>query len=114
MAKKSIPKKPEKRTVIGLRHHSKEWKVFEKRIKELNKGNTFSKYLNKKIHLLAEDYLECPDCILETLVNRETERKYYKIPKEVNKIFKEISKKSKVPLTAIIDRLIITPLLIEK
>jgi len=103
-----------KKVVIGIRRYNKEWIVFDKRIKEFMQTNTYSKYLNKKIQLLVEDYNECPDCVLESLTDINTKRRFYKVPAHINKALMEISKKSNVPLTTLIDRLIITPLLIEK
>lgn len=114
MKKVNSKKLLEKKLIIGIRRHGKEWKVFDKRAKELMQSNTFSKYLTKKIQLLVEDYNDCPNCILETLLDKKTERRFYKLPARLNAPLKEMSKKSKVPITTIIDRLIITPLLIEK
>jgi hypothetical protein len=109
-----MQKNKRKRMVIGVRRYSKEWKVFDKRIKELMDTNTFSKYLNKKVQMLVEDYIDCPNCVLESIFDKKTERRFYKVPERLSDFLKEISKKSNVPITTIIDRLIITPMLIEK
>lgn len=100
--------------IVGIRRHNKEWVVFDKRVKELSKKDTYSKYLTKRIQSLIEDYNNCSDCILETLSDKKSIRRFYKVPKHLHNDLKEISKKSKIPMTTIIDRLIITPLLIEK
>lgn len=114
MKKIKSKKVREKKLIIGIRRHGKEWKVFDKRVKELMQQNTYSKYLTKKIQMLVEDYNDCPNCILETLSDKDCERRFYKLPSRLNAPLEEMSKKSKVPITTIIDRLIITPLLIEK
>lgn len=99
---------------IDLRHYKKEWKIIDKRIKELGARNTIHNYLHNKMQSLAKDYNYCPDCILESLSDKYTEKKRHHVPLDIYNVFKEISDKSKVPLTTIIDRLIIAPLLIEK
>lgn len=100
--------------LIGISRQKKEWKVFDKRIKEFGPRNTFSKYLRKKTESLANDYKENPDYVLASLIDNKTKRRMYALSPEVYKVYKEISKKSLVPITTIIDRLIVSPLLIEK
>ncbi len=99
---------------VDLRHYKREWKVFDKRIKELGTRNTFHTYLHNKMQSLSKDYKQCPDCILESLSDKGTEKKRHHVPLDIYEVFDEISKKSKIPITTIIDRLIIAPLLIEK
>lgn len=99
---------------IDLRHYKKEWKIVDKRIKELGARNTIHNYLHNKMQSLAKDYNTCPDCILESLSDKGTEKKRHHVPMDIYNVFKDISQKSKVPITTIVDRLIIAPLLIDK
>lgn len=112
------------RKQIDLRHYQTEWDIIHKRISELNirksktnkaKVQLFHNHLRNKIKLLGNDYKECPECILESLKDKNKKIVIrHLIDLSVYKPFKEISKKSKVPVTTIIERLIIAPLLIEK
>lgn len=109
---------------IDLRHYQTEWDIIHKRIAELKKRNNksnkakvqfFHNHLRNKIRLLAKDYKECPDCILEALADKNKKIPIrHLIDLEVYEPFIEISEKSKIPITTIIERLIIAPLLIEK
>jgi hemerythrin len=113
-------------TKIDLRHYKKEWRIINKRIVELRKLTTqikpprlkqnevIHRYINSKIESLLTDYKECPECVLESLSDKGKEIIRHHIQPASYKILKQISKKSKAPITTIIDRLIITPLLIEK
>jgi hypothetical protein len=101
-------------TPINLRNYKKEWKIFDKRIKELSERNSFHNYVNNRMLSLVKDYNNCPECILESLSENIVNKKRHYVPNEVYKIFKEISDKSNMPITVIIDRLIIVPLLLEK
>lgn len=109
---------------IDLRHYGYEWNIIHKRIEELkkrkNKTNKariqfFHNHLRNKIKLLADDYKECPDCVLESLENKNKKIAVrHLINEDVYCTFIEISEKSNIPVTTIIERLIIAPLLIEK
>lgn len=73
----------------------------------------FHNYVNKKMYSLATDYKDCPECILDSLIDRKVPMQHY-VNKDLYKVFNEISKKSKLPVATIVDRLIIAPLLLEK
>lgn len=104
---------PKNTRPIDLRRNTREWKVFNKRIKELNSQNDFSRYLNNKTMSLIKDYNSCPECILKSL-EIYTKKKRHHIPNELYDVLIEISEKSTVPIATIINLLIVQPLLIEK
>jgi len=90
----------------------REWKVIDKRINELG-TKSFNRYLNKKISSLIEDYNKCPEAIHDFLIGEKPVRQKSITP-EVNKVLLKISVDTKLPVSTIVDRIIITPLLIEK
>ena len=108
---------------IDLRFYKKEWEIVDKRIRELRKisdrrnpkfNSLLHNHIHNKMRSLAKDFKDCPECILESLKDRTTEAKRHHIPLDVYEVFEEMSIKSKVPITSIVSRLIIAPLLIEK
>lgn len=113
---------------IDLRHYKTEWEILDDRIKELRKINPLDKnnllnknkrvhsYLQNKMMSLVNDYKENPNYILESLSDKGEKKvkvRHY-VPIEVYNIFKEISNKSNVPVTTIVNRLLISPLLFGK
>ena len=122
-----MPKKKNKeidKKGIDLRHYQTEWDIIHKRIAELKtkkhksekaKIKFFHNHLRNKIKLLADDYKDCPACVLESLASKDKKIVVrHIIDLKVYNHFEELSKKSKVPVATIIERLIIAPLLIEK
>ena len=108
---------------IDLRHYSKEWIIIGKRIVELRTSKPKNKkewnrflhaHIRSKMRMLANDYNEAPEYVLESLSDKNKISIRHHVSPELHKTFKEISKKSRVPITSIIERLIITPLLIDK
>ena len=108
---------------IDLRHYNKEWIIIGKRIVELRKSKPknnkewkqfLHNHIRSKMRMLANDYRESPKFVLESLSDKNKISIRHHVSPDLHKTFKEISKKSKVPITSIIERLIITPLLIEK
>lgn len=106
---------------INLSRHKKEWKIIFNKIEEFkivdgkmtDKEMTayFHQYVNKKMYSLSNDYKDCPDCILESL-ERKVKIQHY-VNKDLYKIYKDISRKSKMPIATIVDKLIINPLIVE-
>lgn len=129
--KRKVTSKP-----IDLRHSIKEWRIIEKRIDELKKekriievkqtkrktqkereeeqSKILHRHIRNKMYLLANDFKECPDCIFESLLENDKVVKRHHIPLELYNTFNKISKKSKIPITTLVEKLIISPLLIEK
>ncbi len=108
---------------IDLRHYKKEWHIIHKRIEELRQRKPktekerirfFHNHLRSKLQLLAKDYKECPEYVLESISDKEKVSVRHLINLDVHKTFMEMSSISKIPITTIIERLIISPLLIEK
>ena len=91
---------------------SKEWILFNKRIKELHPKISENTYLYKKIMLLVKEYKECPNCILQSLSNEKIKKRHY-VPLDDFEVLKDISDKANMPIATIIDTIIISPILIE-
>lgn len=98
--------------VLYLTHTNREWKIIDTRIKELG-SKDFNRYLNSKISSLMNDYNNCTECVCDALVpNKKTRKK--RISPALYEKLKEISEQANLPISTIIDKLIVTPLLIEK
>lgn len=117
---------------VRITKTKKEWKAIDRRLKELSprfdfekdlelkpeerrRKNTerFSKHLNNNISHLIQDYKNCPECIKQLFPQRNFERQKGISPiwyEELCKISLDVG----VSISTLIDRCIITPLLIEK
>lgn len=104
-----MPKKNERVTIVKT---NREWKIIEKRISELG-SKDYNRYLHKKIASLIEDYKKCPECINNFLLGKKSIRQKT-LSFDFYKILSEISENTGVPISTIVDKVIITPLLIEK
>lgn len=93
----------------------KEWRIIDSRIKKLGTSN-FSMYLIKKITHLIEDYKSHSTEIDNFLINEDNKTvvRQKRISCNFHEELSKISKKTGVPISSIVDKIIITPLLIEK
>jgi hypothetical protein len=85
-----------------------EWEVIEKKIECLGRKN-LSNFLRCEIIKLNRRFTECPNCVSPSSGEKVTKRPY--IPITVYKDLEKIAIKMQVPVTVVIDRLIITPIL---
>lgn len=115
---------------VSIRKTSREWTLIDKRIRDLSlpkvikndetasekrkrERDQFNRYLNKKILSLIEDYKRCPECVIDFLSSEKKQRQKFINTSNLD-ILREISNKSEVPISTILDRIIINPLLIER
>jgi hypothetical protein len=90
----------------------REWKIIDRRIRELG-SNSYNSYLNKRISSLCNDFIESPQSVCDALKS-ETSIRQKRIPEMYHDALYNISVMSGVPISTIIDRIIVQPLLIEK
>lgn len=101
-----------KKDKIRITYSNREWKIIDKRIRELG-SKDYNRYLSKKISALLNDYNNCPDCIIEALAPNKKRRDNL-IPSDLYNTLRIVSQKTDIPVSTIVDKLIILPLLIEK
>jgi hypothetical protein len=96
---------------IFISRTEREWNVIEKKLKEEGRKD-FNAYLRGKIYLLQKQYEDCPSCVC-TSVSKRIQKPYY-LPESCIKVLMRISVKTNVPLSTIVDRLIVDPLILAK
>lgn len=85
-----------------------EWKEIEKTINDMGRKNLNS-FIRVEVNKLGNAYAECPNC-----VSKASGKRTYKRPKisiESHKKIERLAKQMKLPVSTVIDILIILPLL---
>ncbi len=90
----------------------REWQVIEKRISELG-SKDFPTYLSKKISSLCDDFTSDPQAVCDALFGEKIQRQQ-RVSSNYAETMENIALMTGIPMSTIVDRLIITPLLIEK
>lgn len=98
-------------TPISIVKTEGEWTVILGKIAELGKKD-FSVFIRSEVRKLGSAYTKCPKCVSRASGEKKTKRPY--IPNELHKKLKEISRQMKIPISSVVDNLIILPLLQEK
>jgi uncharacterized membrane-anchored protein YjiN (DUF445 family) len=87
------------------------WKIIDKKIEELGKSDLNS-YLRGRISLLINRFEQYPESI-SNLLEKKIEKQHY-VRESSFKILQKISYEMEVPISTIIDRLIIDNLILPK
>lgn len=95
---------------IFISRTENEWTAIEKRLEEMNLSN-FNSYLNSRISLLQKKYKESPSDLC-TSIGKRVQREY-SVNEKYFKILNIISVKTSIPVSTIVDRTIIEPLIIN-
>lgn len=86
-----------------------EWEIIDQKIRLLNKSNLLS-YLRSEVPKLQRKIEDCPECISNA--NGEIKERRPYIDKYQYETIKKIAVKMKVHPSVVIDRLLISPLLL--
>lgn len=85
----------------------KEWETIEQKLSQIGKSDLAS-FINRKVYQLEKEYKKCPQCVCEIV----EDRKQKKISVSYPKVLQKISVKTGKPISTVLDRLIIEPLLL--
>lgn len=96
---------------VSLSRTEKEWEVIDKRLQEMGRSD-FTAYLVGRISLLERQYADNPNIVC-TAVSRRIQKQPI-IPEQYYKLLIKISVKTGFPISVVVDRLIIDPLLLSK
>lgn len=102
MPEKSTPSK------IYISRTKREWNAIEKKLEELGRKD-FSSYVRGSLLLLKKQYKDSPSSVC-TAVEKRIQRPQ-RIPEEYFEMLDVISLRTGLPVSTIVDRLIIDPLL---
>ncbi len=104
---------------VRITKTNKEWESIDRHIRELYPESKLSdierynRYLNNKISMLINDYENCPDCVKKVSPSKSKERQKVISPVWYERLLK-ISEETNISISALVDTVIVTPLLIEK
>lgn len=84
-----------------------EWQTIDEKISK--SGYEFSKYINRQISLINIQFRDCPNCV--TPASGEKKQRQHYVPPHLYTTLELLSEQMKIPVSTIIDRLIIIPLL---
>lgn len=87
-----------------------EWETIQNKI-ELDGKRDLNGFLRSKVKKLIDDFKKCPHCITSAKGKRIEKRPHITIDQYQD--LKPIARKMKLPVSKIIDKLIISPLLYE-
>lgn len=87
---------------------NKEWDAIDEKLSQLGKSDLRA-FINRKISQLEKEYKKCPKCVCDE-INKGKKKKKISIPE--SKVIQKISVKTGKPMSAVLDRLIIDPLLL--
>jgi hypothetical protein len=87
-----------------------EWAYIQEKLLELGSKTTLASYITCESKKLHEKFKECPDCISPASGERIENRPY--IPITTYQKLEPIALKMGIPVSAVIDRLIISPILL--
>jgi hypothetical protein len=96
---------------ITLSKTAGEWQQINLRLKEMNRLSV-KLYIHGEVSKLAERFVECPDSV--TFGAGEKTEEQICIPRHTYEILRELSKKMKRPINALVDDFFIAPLLAPK
>lgn len=84
-----------------------EWQTIDEIIS--HSGYDLSGYINRKISDINIQFKDCPNCV--TVANGEKKQRQHYVPPHLYESLERLSDQMKIPVSTIIDRLIIIPLL---
>lgn len=88
-----------------------EWDALEQHVKSLGKRD-INRFVNSKTYDLIKRFKECNKCI--SSCEGEKKKKWFYIDEESYKTLEEMESVIKKPIGAIINELVITPILLPK
>lgn len=101
---------PEQYPRISITRTHKEWKIVDKKIKELGKKD-LSSYIKNQIPRIKEEFEKCPENLCFGGGEKKQRQEYLGI--HHYEILSEISEKTGIEKGILVNRLIIEPLLIN-
>lgn len=93
---------------LSLTRTKGEWREVEKKMNKSNKKD-FSCFLRSEINTFLKTYYECPNCVIKAK-GQSIEKRPYIFPHQLKEL-EPIANRMKIPVSTLVDRLIITPLL---
>lgn len=96
---------------VFISRTQREWDAIENKLKEIGRNNLNS-YIRGQISLLERQYADCPSCVCTSVGKRI--QKPFTVQPTPFKTLDKVSLKTGIPVSTIIDRLIIDPLILSK
>jgi len=93
----------------------KNWKIIDKEIKKLNWNKGFNLYLSNRLQMLKEDYEKNPESVISLIndIKTQKQQRQYCVPpyKDFSFLNDIQAKTNNTPISAIVDIIILDPLL---